>query len=84
LLEFKPDTCGCIADLDTNSLIQKCSIHETFKELQRHNRSLNWAFVETDSKQKQIESVRLAKNTYYEKLITDRTILDKFRRIFGI
>ncbi len=84
MLEFKADTCSCIADLDTNSLIEKCSIHETFREMQRHNRTLNQAFVETDSKEKQIESIRLAKRTYFEKLISNQTLLDKFKRIFGL
>jgi len=84
MLEYKPDSCSCIADLDTNSLIEKCSIHETFREMQRHNRTLNQAFVETDSQVKQVESVRLAKRTYFEKLISDQTLLDKFKRIFGL
>ena len=84
MLEFKADTCSCIADLDSNSLIHKCTIHETFREMQRHNRTLNQAFVETDSQKKQVESVRLAKRTYFEKLISDQTLLDKFRRIFSL
>jgi len=84
MLEYKPDSCSCIADLDTNSLIEKCTIHETFREMQRHNRTLNQAFVETDSLMQRAESIRLAKRTYFEKLISDRTLLDKFLRIFGL
>jgi len=84
MLEFKADTCSCIADLDTNSLIEKCTIHETFREMQRHNRTLNQAFVENDSLMKRVESIRLAKRTYFEKLISDPTLLDKFKRIFGL
>ncbi len=84
MLEFKADTCSCIADLDSNSLIHKCTIHETFREMQRHNRTLNQAFVETDSLMKRVESIRLAKRTYFEKLISNQTLLDKFKRIFGL
>ena len=83
MLEFSPDTCRCIADLDSNSLLKKCSIHETFGEMKRHNKTLNQAFVETDPETNQIKDIRLAKKTYYEKLIEDPTLLDKFRRFFS-
>ena len=82
MLQYDPDTCSCVADLDTNRLIEKCSIHETFAEMQRHNRTLNLAFDIADSKEKQIESIRIAKRTYFEKIIENPTLIDRFRRIF--
>lgn len=84
MLEFLPDTCSCKADLDTNSLLKKCSIHETFGEMKRHNKTLNQAFVESDPTNIQIQDIRLAKTVYYERLIEDPRLIDKFRRIFGL
>ena len=82
--KFYPDTCSCICDNIDRIVLRKCSIHNSFSDVENHNRNLNYAFVDSDPVEKQIEDIRLAKLTYYEKNIDDPTILSRLKRFLGL
>jgi len=84
MTEWNPDTCSCFIEFDSMVLIQKCTIHRRAKETLSHNNILNLAFDPLDTEKIQREDVLLAKRTYYERQIEDQTLIDKFKRFFGL
>jgi len=84
MTEWHSDSCGCFCELDSMVMIDKCTIHKTVKETLRHNNTLNLAFNPFDTDEKQELDVKLAKETYYERKIESESMIDRFRRFFGI
>jgi len=58
---WKPDTCHCIARLDTFELIQRCRTHNTYREMQIHNNSFSTkGSSPTETKERAERLIRLA------------------------
>ncbi len=83
-MNWTSDTCNCKADLGAMVLINRCSIHKSVKEALRHNNILNLAFNPSDTDEKQLQDVKLAKETYFERKIESESMIERFRRFFGL
>jgi len=81
---WNPDTCNCYVDLGAMVMINPCSIHKKAKETLRHNNILNLAFNPLDTLEIQKQDIQLAKQTYFERKIESESMIDRFKRFFGI
>ncbi len=81
---WNSDTCPCYVDLGANIIINKCTIHTKAKQTLQHNNTLNLAFDPLDTPEQQEADIKLAKETYHERIIESRSMIDRFKEFFRI
>jgi len=55
---WKPDTCECIARIDTKQLIARCRTHNTYAEMKAHNKSFSTVRSPTRAQEETIKGTR--------------------------
>jgi len=55
---WSPDTCECIARIDTKELIAKCRTHNTYDEMRIHNKRFSTVKSPTRTQEETIKATR--------------------------
>ena len=57
LIIWRPDNCVCVADQENQTLIEKCTLHNTYAECLAANQNLNMQFGSnpTQAQQRQMQ-----------------------------
>ena len=68
MTEWRPDTCGCVCDVEKQSIITPCKTHTTFVQVVTHNQSFNLKYGINPTPE-QIEEIYNNKEIEKERII---------------